>query len=157
MTTCMENPIHKVSKKEIGTYSENVNREVAEEIKMETVQGTSTEHALWEKKFDSLISNNVLKIKSFYSKSKKAMFRIRMKSWFNQLFKLLHLSFRISTRKEDAIVASNMKEAFLDCFLHMNNLDNNTVSEIEEMRKDRSIEGIRKQLHHLDINQILTR
>jgi hypothetical protein len=114
------------------------------------MQGTAHDYAKWDRKFTELMAKNIIPIADDHDKTKKIWRKIAVKKWFNDVFKVLHIKYRISTKEEYKVITDNMRKTFLDVFLHLNNLDDNSLKNIEEMRKNRSIEGIRGQLPHID-------
>ena len=129
--------------------------DVATEIKVEQYGGgTSEDFARWSDKFEKLVAEDVISVISSQESLKKLWGKIKIKNWLNKLFATLRLNIELSTRKHYEEITKIMKEDFSKAFLHLNGWDEESIEGIEEMRKDRSIEGIRKQLPHIDSEKL---
>jgi len=118
------------------------------------IRGSKEDLRRWDEKFNGIIADNIVSIGASYKKTNRAWKKVRTKDWFNNLFRLMHIKFRLSTKKEYSLIKSTLHDTFLNVFLHVNSLDDASIEDIDEMLKDTSIEGIREQLPHINTEKL---
>jgi len=116
--------------------------------------GNKEDFRRWDEKFQNIIADNLVPFRASHKKTNRTWKKIRTKESLNNLFRLMRIKFRLSTKKEYSLVKTTLHDTFLNVFLYVNSLDDASIENIDEMLKDNSIEGIREQLPHIDTEKL---